>query len=84
MEWEVFSVYVTNEDDYYLKTSFETEQEFTEFAEFIASRSMFESGYTPQAGDYMLTLHTCSYEFRHAHTLVHARLVKKIDNTANR
>jgi len=80
MEWEVFSVYVTNDDDYFLKTRFSSEREFIEFAEFIKSRSVFESDYEPKEGDHMLTLHTCSYEFRHAHTLVHARLVKKTDN----
>jgi len=80
MEWEVFSVYVTPEEDYYIYTRFSSDRDFTNFAEYVKSRSMFESDYLPKAGDYMLTLHTCSYEFAGAHTLVHARLVKKTDN----
>ena len=80
MEWEVFSVYVTSEEDYYIYTSFASDRDFINFAEYVKSRSMFESAYLPKAGDHMLTLHTCSYEFTGAHTLVHARLVKKTDN----
>ena len=83
MEWEVFSVYVTSEAEYYLITEFASDGDYIDFAEFVKSRSMFESGYRPGAGDYMLTLHTCSYEFENAHTLVHARLVKKTDNLKN-
>ncbi|MCL2096877.1 MAG: class B sortase [Oscillospiraceae bacterium] len=84
MEWEVFSVYVTSEDDYYIMTNFDSENDYVDFAELIKSKSMFDSDYEPRAGDYMITLHTCSYEFRHAHTLVHARLVKKTDNISER
>ena len=80
MEWEVFSVYVVGEKDYYLITRFGSEKEYISFANLIKSKSMFGSDYEPKEGDYMLTLHTCSYEFDGAHTLVHARLIKKTDN----
>lgn len=80
MEWEVFAVYVTSEEDYYLLSSFASDKEYFDFVELIKSKAMFSSDYTPQKGDYMLTLHTCSYEFENAHTMVHARLIKKSDN----
>ena len=80
MEWEVFSVYVVSEKDYEVLIGFYSEQAFIDYVEIIKAKSMFESDYTPKAGDYILTLNTCSYEFKNAHTIIHARLIKKIDN----
>ena len=83
MEWEVFAVYYTKEEDYYLLSSFSSDKEYSDFVDLIKSRAMFWSDYKPRKGDYMLTLHTCSYEVMNAHTMVHARLVKKTDNYIN-
>ena len=84
MEWEVFSVYVVSnvvsKENYYLISSFASDKEFLDYVELIKSKSMFPSDYEPKKGDYILTLQTCSYEFTNAHTIVHARLVKKTDN----
>ncbi|MCL2773034.1 MAG: class B sortase [Oscillospiraceae bacterium] len=80
MVWEVFAVYVVSAEDYYLMTSFADEKQYDGFVDLIKSRALIWSDYTPQPGDYMLTLHTCSYEFKGAHLIIHAKLVKKTDN----
>jgi len=80
MEWEIFAVYVIHAKDYYVKTSFASDEEFFEFIERIKSSARLWRDYTPSADDYLLTLNTCTDEFDEAHTIIHAKLVKKKDN----
>ena len=83
MEWEVFAFYVVTAEDYYLKIWFEEsedDKDYRDFVDLIKSRAVIWRDYDPQPGDYMLTLHTCSLEFKDCHILIHAKLVKKTDN----
>jgi len=84
MEWEVFAVYVVNnqinEDNYYVVTSFADDIAYFDYVSLIKSKALIWSEYIPRAGEYMLTLHTCSSEFENAHMLIHAKLIKKSDN----
>jgi len=80
MEWEVFAVYVVSSKEYEVLTGFASDQVYFDYVESIKSNALFWSDYKPQPGDYMLTLNTCSYEFKGAHTMVHAKLVKKVDH----
>lgn len=80
MEWEVFAVYVVYVDDYFLQSSFESDEEFFKFIQKTKEISIFWRDYTPSADDYILSLHTCSFEYDNAHTVINAKLVKKVDN----
>ena len=80
MEWEVFAVYVVHSDDYFLQSSFRSDEDFFKFIEKIKSVSIFWRDYTPSSDDYILSVHTCSYEYEKAHTIVQAKLVSKVDN----
>lgn len=76
--YEVFSVYITdlaNKD--YLKTSFHTNDEFKDYLTYIAERSMYKSDINVDTSDKVVTLYTCSYEFKDARTIVHAKLISK-------
>jgi len=88
MEWEVFSVYVVNkffgEENYYLLPSFDSEEDFSDYIKLLKSKSIFWNDYEPKEGECILSLHTCSYEFEEAHTIVHAKLVKKTETESER
>lgn len=73
--WEIFSVYVTSVDFYYIETCFADDQAWLSFIEAIQSRSMHDSSIRLSADDQVLTLSTCTYEFENARFAVHARLV---------
>lgn len=76
--YEVFSVYVAdlvNKD--YLKTSFNTSTEFKNYLNYITERSIYKSNINIDISDKIITLYTCSYEFKDARTIVHAKLISK-------
>ena len=79
MEWEVFSVYVINEDEYFLQTEFLTHEDYLAYIEMTKSVSIYWRDYIPVENDHILTLHTCSGEFKNAHTIVHAKLINIIE-----
>ena len=83
MEWEIFAVYVIHEIDYFVQSSFSSDEEFFAFIERIKSISLLWRDYTPSADDYILSLNTCSFEYDKAHTIIHAKLAKKTDNWGN-
>lgn len=74
--YEVFSVYVAdlnNED--YLKIDFNADNEFKEYLNYITEKSMYKSDISIDTSDKIITLYTCSYEFKDARTIVHAKLI---------
>lgn len=74
--WEVFSVYVTDVKFDYLITQFSDKKEYSGFINTISNKSMFKSTVKVTSSDKILTLSTCSYEFKNARTVVHAKLLK--------
>lgn len=65
-EYEVFSVMRTkvgsaNEFKYYDYINFKDEPEFNSFIKTCIEKSLINTGITPQLGDKLLTLSTCSY-----------------------
>lgn len=76
-EWEIFSVYVTDTDFYYIDTVFENDEEWLTFLHTIKQKSMFDLGVRLSSDDVLLTLSTCTYEFDNARFVVHARLIKE-------
>ncbi|BBH24940.1 SrtB family sortase [Paenibacillus baekrokdamisoli] len=74
-EWEVFSVYVTSTEFYYIQPTFKTNEQYATFLNKIHSKSMHPSEITLVDQDRILTLSTCSYEFDNARLVIHARLL---------
>ena len=73
MKWEIFSVYVTSGDFYYLETYFPTVDDYGYFLESIQKRSLFKREQEVTVKDRILTLSTCSYESDDARFVVHAK-----------
>jgi sortase B len=67
---ELFSGYVASEDMDAWQVYFDTDEEFSAWLEESKGRSAFQSDVTPEVGDRILTLSTCSYEFENARFVV--------------
>lgn len=75
--WEIFSVYVTSTEFYYIDTEFSSNEDYQSFLDKITKKSYFNRDIDPVTyKDKILTLSTCSYEFDDARMVVHARLQK--------
>ena len=73
--YEVFSVYVTEATTDYLKTQF-LEGEFSNYLNTALEKSIYKKDIDVNSEDSIITFSTCSYEFKNARTVVHAKLVK--------
>ncbi len=74
MKWQIFSLYQINETEDYLKTEFESDEEYMNFLNMLKNRSKnnFNVPLTPESK--ILTLSTCfSHTTRH---VVHAVLIE--------
>jgi sortase B len=78
-KWEIFSVYVTNVKFNYLITNFKTVEEQQKYLNIIKDKSLFKKDITLTKDDKILTLSTCSYEFKNARLVVQAKLVQTGD-----
>jgi sortase B len=78
-EAEVFSVYRTTTDFYYIQTDFSSKTEYASFIKNIQDRSIFQTGITLTEDDSILTLSTCDYELDpdKGRLVVHAKLIKR-------
>lgn len=77
--YEVFSIYVAdfnNED--YLKVEFEDEQDKKDYLTYIKERSLYKKDIDFNCNDSIITLYTCSDEFKNARTIVHGKLISKM------
>ena len=77
LKYKVFSVYITDINDNYTKTSFEDKDEYTEFLERIKNKSIDKSDISVNENDKIITLSTCSYEFDDARLVVTGKLIDK-------
>lgn len=59
-EYQVFSVYMIENEDYYITTNFGTDNEFQKFIDKIKSRSVKDFGVDVNTEDHILTLSTCA------------------------
>ncbi len=78
-KWEVFSAYITEITFDYTKTRFNTPEEFTAFIQTIKEKSKFPTDTEVTEDDCILTLSTCTYEFKNARFVVHAKKIKDGD-----
>ena len=73
--WQIFSVYHIETESYYIKTNFESNEEFKEFVNKLKSRSVYYFNAKVSEKDTILTLSTC---YNKKETMVlHAKLLKK-------
>ena len=72
--WRVFSVYSTQNDAYYLKTMFNSSEEFGGFVNELKNRSIFDFGTVVSGDDRILTLSTCD-DTGTRRVVVHAKMV---------
>lgn len=75
LRYKIFSVYTTDANDNYLKTSFESHDDYKEFLDIIEAKSLFSSSIEVSTEDKIITLSTCSYEYEDARTVVHGKLL---------
>lgn len=75
LKYQVFSVYVTDANDNYIQTNFESDYEYEEFLNKISNKSLFHNNLNVNTSDRILTLSTCSYEFENARMVIHAKLL---------
>lgn len=75
-KWEIFSVYTTDVNFDYIRTDFNTKQEYKFFLDTLQSKSIHKSDVKLTEDDVILTLSTCSYDFSNARFVVHAKLIK--------
>ncbi len=75
LEYKVFSAYTTSSKDNYIQTYFNSCEEYKEFINKIVNKSIFKSNENISIDDNILTLSTCSYEFKNARMVVHAKLI---------
>ena len=76
--YQIFSIYVDNpdSDSYYYK--FASDDEFISYLKKLKSKSAVNSDVNDfVAGDKIITLSTCSYEFNDARLIVHAKLISQ-------
>lgn len=75
-EYEVFSIYQTNVEDYYIQTNFNSTKDYLDFLNTLKSRSTKDFGVSLTAKDQILTISTCGKESK-LRVVLHA---KKVSN----
>ena len=75
LDYEVFSVYQIETEDYYIQTHFENDEKFEEFINKIKNRSVKDFNTEVNSEDSILTLSTCANNKKYR-VVLHA---KKID-----
>ncbi len=75
MVWEVFSTYTIDSENYYIRTSFSSEEEYEKFIKTIIDRSVYNFNVNVTTQDKILTLSSCT-NIGEGRTVVHAKLMK--------
>ncbi|MDP7977350.1 class B sortase [Bacillus multifaciens] len=76
---EVFSIYTTTTDFYYIQTDFANDDEYANFLQNIQEKSLYKSNTTVTADDQIITLSTCDYAVHSTagRLVLHAKLMKQ-------
>lgn len=75
MQWEVFSVFETHIDFYYINTVFPTDRDWMNFIDYCQSLSVHETDVVLNKNDIVLTLSTCAVKDDYRNVVM-ARLIK--------
>lgn len=73
-EYQVFSIYKIEKEDYYITTGFENDKEFQEFLDIIKSRSFKDFGIDVTKESQILTLSTCAENNKYR-VVLHAKKI---------
>ena len=74
--WQVFSVYTTPSESYYITPSFTSVEEYTKFLITLKKRSIYDFQTALNIEDKILTLSTCQDNYGNR-IVLHAKLIKK-------
>lgn len=74
-EYQVFSIYRIEKEDYYITTNFRTDDEFNDLINEIKSRSMKDFGVDITVEDNILTLSTCANDNKYR-VVLHSKKIK--------
>jgi sortase B len=75
-KWEIFSVYITDTDFFYIDTSFKDLNDYGNFLNTVKGKSMFDTKVSVSSSDTILTLSTCDYSKTNGRFVVQAKLMK--------
>ncbi len=75
-KWQIFSVYITNTDFFYIDVKFADAAEYKTFLDSLKVRSMYDTGVEVTSDDAILTLSTCEYSIDDGRFVVQAKLIK--------
>lgn len=76
LKYEIFSVYLTDITEDYLKTTFEDEEEYLQFINDKKNKSLFNSDVELKSNDKIVTLSTCSFEYENARLVVMGKFIE--------
>ncbi len=77
MRWQIFSIYRIPETDDYLKTDFESDDEYQKFLDMLKNRSIYNFNVDVNPTSKILTLSTCNNHVNR--TVIHAVLINDED-----
>ncbi len=86
-QWEIFAVIKTNtlesqgEPFKYLQYSFASDDDFLNFVHQVRSRSLIDTTVKINEDDQIMTMSTCSYEYKDFRTALYARRVREGEDT---
>lgn len=75
-KWQIFSVYYSNKEDNYIKTNFQTDEDYKNFLIKVSNKSLHATDIQVDETDSILTLSTCAYIEDGGRFVVHAKLIK--------
>lgn len=75
-EYQVFSVYTIEQEDYYITTSFKDDKQYIDFLTKIKSRSKYDFGIDVTSNDNIITLSTCADNNKYR-VVLHAKKIIK-------
>ena len=75
-KWQIFSVYKTTPDFFYIDVNFDTVTEYSTFLDSLKEKSMYNTDIDVNSNDTILTLSTCDYSVDDGRFVVQAKLVK--------
>ena len=76
-KWEIFTVYKTTTDFFYIDTNFANKDEYFDFISLCKSKSLYNTNVEITKDDTILTLSTCEYSQENGRFVIQAKLVKE-------
>lgn len=84
LEWEVFNVFITNTDFYYIQTYFQSDEEFVNLMTQCVFKSYYNDNKTViSPDDRILTLSTCTSKIKDGRLVIQARLITPLDEPSS-